>query len=187
MSRKKTDRIYEWVFFAHSFLDIAKLGLNKLNKSKNSQKDLFAPELNNILIAVLWNFKHSMEIAVKSLTALSDEYYIHSHDQVDLLTDLANTLEKRKIPQPKNIAQFFPLFIKYYRLNIWNKKIIKNAVLSDTNNDLLRFPHNSARFELDIKEFKKINKSDLKDLAKDIDLFEDFLEYFSEKIEETKK
>jgi len=91
--------------FADSYLTAALILFNELQSPTHYKRETLEYQLaykyNSLLIAALWNFKHAIEITLKSLTSIVEEHYLPIHNIEDLAQHLVKFLIKRKLNHQK--------------------------------------------------------------------------------------
>ncbi|MBU1130174.1 hypothetical protein KKE45_02530 [Patescibacteria group bacterium] len=167
MSRKKIKKVtklskYEWMIYAKSYLKMAEVGLEELRCKKYVKKGLdhmFFYKQKWLLIPIIWNLKHALELAVKTLGIGIDKQYLQSHDSGKLAKNLLQTIKKLNIIndlKPKTIQRFAEIIFKYYRCEFWDKKFIKTDTVLDIQNDIFRYPENTASFQINLQILQDI-------------------------------
>ena len=162
---------YDWYIYAISYLKMAEIGIEELknrNYVKRGFDEIFFYENKWLLIPIIWNLKHAMELVVKTLGITIDKQYIREHDLAMLSDDLNQLLKKIGIEKPDKIEELAMIILKYYKCEFWDKKLVKAGSVSDISNDIFRFP-----------ESKEFFKSDMLQILKDIP-FNDELGYSRE-------
>lgn len=176
------------MIFVQSYLCLAKIGLKELTSRNYARKTSFeysfCYENKWLLISVIYNIKHAIEIVVKSLGVSIDKQYLKSHDLNALISDL-----KVKVPQIKKQDKINELAIivnKYYKCEFWNKKIITTGSVFDLQNDVFRYPDNTVSFVVDLQAFETIGYKEIKELLEDIEKLERLLGIIDSQIEKAK-
>ncbi len=177
MRAKKSKKIatkvswYEWIIYAQSYLKMAEIGVRELedqNYVKRGMDRYFFYENKLLLIPIIWNFKHAIELVIKTLGIAVDKQYLKNHDFVELRDDLKQSLQKLKIKKIEKIEDLVEIIDKYYRCEFWDKKIIKTGTILDVENDIFRYPENRAFFFFDPQMLKDISSRETEDLSDDI-------------------
>lgn len=188
MRRKKIKKItklsqYEWGMYFGSYLKIAEVGLEELRSKKYVKAGfdrMFFYDQKLLLIPIIWNLKHSIEIAVKALGINIDKQYLQSHDLDKLIADLLQTIKRLNIKNDlsqKTIQRFAEIIYKYYKCEFWDKKFIKTGNIEDVQNDLFRYPENTASFQIDLQILQNIPFNDELGYSRETEeLFEDMKE-----------
>lgn len=158
------------MLFTKSYLSLARIGLEELENEKYIRKIQFEYDYcyknKLLLIPVLYNIQHAIELIVKSLGVSIDKTYLFTHNKEDLIQYFKDTMPK--IDKKNKVEKLVELIYKYYKCEFWNKKIIKNSSVTDCQNDIFRFPDNSAKFNLNLEIFKGANLKETKELLEDI-------------------
>ena len=174
------EKEFEYLFFTRAYLMLAYLGseeiLNKIRTEKyNNPLGEMVPDWmyeNNYLLApVIFNFKHAMEIFLKTIPQfLFIEPDKKSHD----LKYLFQKIEK-KLNDKKNTENLKRLIVKYHHNNFLKNKIKENFIIEDRSNDVFRYPDNKANVSLNFFYiFNRFDEKDLIELQKDIKNFDKF-------------
>lgn len=173
------EKKYEYLFFARSYLILAWLGIDEvekamLGKSKNPLLEIvpdWVYENNYLLVPVFFNIKHSLEIFLKSTAKFvkeSEDFEKH-HDIKKLFGSLKKTIGKPSLSIKRELGLLQKLIEKYYGNKFLLKKIGDNFEIKDQSNDVFRYPDNFAKISFDffyiLQEF---NKDDLKEIRDDI-------------------
>lgn len=128
-----------WGSIAKGYLELAKLGLGHflgietnrvfLNEGK---KSLLSLRDGNLLIASIWNIKHGLELAIKSLRVSIDKSYQKGHDLNSLFNDLKNNIKDLCIE--RDLQMMEKIVKKYYNCDFSRK-----TTFNDSQNDYFRF------------------------------------------------
>lgn len=179
---------YEWVSFTRSYLSLARIGLEELKNKHYIRKCSFEYdfEYNNkhLLIPIIFNIKHSIELIIKSLGVNIDKKYAWGHNLKNLIKDLQSKMPK--IKKQNKIKEFVKLVFKYYKCKFWSNKIVGQSDIIDRKNDIFRFPDNDANFILDLILFKNISQKETDELLNDIKKLNALLGILSSQISKTK-
>ncbi|OGZ44068.1 MAG: hypothetical protein A3J55_01405 [Candidatus Ryanbacteria bacterium RIFCSPHIGHO2_02_FULL_45_17b] len=187
---KASDNKYDWVVFAFSYFDIAKLACQELldnreNKhSKSESMPNFVYNPSDLFISIVFNIKHGMEVFIKTLSIFAYGEYDMSHDISDLFEIVQKKLKKLNIQPlsyngdnvtqedidnlPKNLTKIEKSIKYFYTLDFLKKKIASYYMVSDTMNDIFRYPDNAAsvRFNWDSILDNNIDVHDIKEIFK---------------------
>lgn len=183
---------YEWIWYAKSYLSLARIGIEELKRQnyirKISFEFRFSYENKHLLIPIIYNLKHAIEIIVKSLKIQIDKKIIKSHNIFNLYNALQESIKKigLKIEKPDKLKELAQIIEKYYKLEFWNRKLIIDASVLDSQNDIFRFPDNSANFILNLEDLKKISQKEMGELLDDIKKIDSLLGIIREKIKKAK-
>lgn len=176
MKSKKTNLSkYEWINFTNAYLALARIGIEELcgrkyiNK-KHPFENIAIYENKVLLIPIIWNLKHAMEIIIKSLGIAIDKEYFNTHNTDDLMADLKQRIQALKIFKQNKSDELVGLVYKYYKCEFWDKRIISDSVIFDIQNDIFRYPDNSATFILDASIFKSTSEKEIEELHSDVDI-----------------
>jgi len=166
---------YEWLWYAHSFLELARIGCENLLRQNYKRNDNMVFMLYNskkLLISIFFNIKHSLELFLKALDINLTEHFLPIHDIKSLLCDLKKNIEKT-IPQSehrKRILDKFKegesLFKKYIFC-----QILKEGKIEDTNNVVFRYPEdNGVNFDV-AEKMKNFDREEINEILRDINKF----------------
>lgn len=171
---------------------MARIGIEELEGRKyvrtTSFEYLFSYEKKLLLVSVLWNLKHSIELILKTLNVRLNRHFLKSHD----ITKLALSFEKSiqdsswEIKKREKIRGLAYLALKYRHLKFWQSKLIATGTVEDVKNDLFRYPDSSLRFELPLKELATITPQNLRELKSDIGKLEQLFGILFHQIREAK-
>jgi len=146
---------YHWMIYARSYLKLAGIGIEEFkngNCIKKGLDEMFFYENRWLLIPIVWNLKHSIELIIKTLSVTIDEQYIKEHNLSTLKRDLIKLLNELNIEKPQKIDEIAIIIDKYYKCEFWDKRLLKEISIEDGANDLFRFPESKVTFELDLIE-----------------------------------
>jgi len=166
---------YEWLWYAHSFLELARIGCENLLRQNYKRNDNMVFMLYNskkLLISIFFNIKHSLELFLKALDINLTEHFLPIHDIESLLCDLKKNIEKT-IPRSehrKRILNKFKegesLFKKYIFC-----QILKEGKIEDTNNVVFRYPEdNGVNFDV-TEKMKNFDREEINEILRDINKF----------------
>ncbi len=168
----------EWAFIAKSYLTLAYIGIQELKSKKyfndkevsilkSGQWQIYDAQL--LLIPIIWNLKHAIELVLKAHYVTFLNGYFKIHDTKNLKDGLAKTLNIQE--QDNKFDEFSKIVDKYFHLKFFNGKLIGSSQILDINNDIFRYPEGSKSiFQLDLKTFQKITREEIEELEKDIKL-----------------
>ena len=188
MAKKNTNSSkYEWLFFADSYLSLARIGLEELKNEhyirKTSWEYNFSYENKWLLIAIIYNIKHAIELALKIFSISINREYLKTHNTQDLASDLMAKMPK--IKKIEVIEKFVDITFKYYKCEFLDRKILNNINVLDIQNDIFRYPDNSAFSKLDLEVFKILNNKDIDELLDDTKKIKSYLNITCSQINET--
>ena len=145
---------YDWIIFAQSYFYIARLACQELlledNKEKHNKNLSSSIGLHyrpaDLYIAILFNIKHGIEIFIKSLSILDVEEYERGHDTHILFQNF----KKRGVIKldTKDLEEMEELIIYFYKPSFLKPKIEEFYEITDTENDIFRYPDNSAKLQI---------------------------------------
>lgn len=168
----------QWAFIAKSYLALAYIGLQELENKKyfykekasilrSGQWQVYDAQL--LLIPIIWNFKHAIELILKAHSVTFQGKYLKTHNTKILKTSLSKILDIKE--KDKHFNEFVNTIDKYYRLKFFGGKLFTSSQILDINNDIFRYPESSKlKFQLDLKKFQKITQKEIDELKKDIEL-----------------
>jgi len=176
LSQKTMASKYNWIFWAKSYLALAYIGIQELK----DKKYLEAEEMNVLvrgkwqvydaqllLIPIIWNLKHGIELVFKALNVTFVAEYQKNHDLKQLKERLEKVLEKRE--PDKYFDEFAMIAEKYYKLNFFKARLRKIRNVIDKDNDIFRYPEGSkTKLPLELRDFQYFTKKDLFELERDI-------------------
>ncbi len=175
MKKKKTKAKFHWMIFADSYLTTALITFKELKEPKHFDKDSLEYQLayksKYLLITTVWNFKHAIEITIKSLSILLEEHYMPVHNLEDLAQNLVDLLDKKRIKPPEKMQELFIIILKYHYLKFWDSKLIKTGKFSDDYNDFLRYPDSQVKTIINLHFFDEIKQHELDELWTDMQIF----------------
>lgn len=169
---------FDWQFVAKSYLALAYIGIEEIKEKKYCNQPSFlwrvsiqVYDAKLLLIPIIWNIKHAIELILKAHLVTFQKEYPPTHDLIDLKNNLANVLEIKNQGEDEKFDELADIVDQYHKLEICNRKLIGTKTILDNDNDVLRFPEGSkANFKLNLKVFKNITDEELEGLQKDIDL-----------------
>lgn len=183
---------YEWILYAKSYLSLSRIGIEELEGRKYvrqlSFEHLFSYEAKHLLIPIIYNLKHGLELVLKSLNVRVSKKILMSHNTVDLQSLLKESIcaAGLKISKKEKIQQLADLTAKYYELNFWHGRMVATGIVRDAKNDIFRFPDNSATFNLDRGKLKETSVAELEELKKDIKKLDNLLGILTSQIQRAK-
>ena len=168
----------EWAFIAKSYLALAYVGVQEIKSKKyfnektsilkSGQWQIYDAQL--LLIPIIWNLKHAIELVLKAHDITFQNRYSRTHYAKKLIDGLAKTLGIKE--QDIKFDEFAKVVDKYRQLKFFNGKLLESSQVLDIDNDIFRYPEGSkSTFQLDLKTFQKITKEDIEELERDIGLF----------------
>lgn len=179
MKNKQTNSsVIGWIFFAKSYLALAYIGIEEIRNKKYCKKPSYLWRVSEqvydeklLLIPIIWNIKHAIELVLKAHNVTFQKGYSKIHKLCNLKDELAVTLCINKEGEDAKFDELVRVVDKYYRLEVFDGKLVNKKTIFDTDNDILRYPDgNKANIKLDIKLFTKISDEELTELQNDIEL-----------------
>jgi len=176
---------YEWISFARAYLSIAKIGIQELEYQRYADsvgKNLFEYSISYrnkyLIIPVIWNLKHAIELILKSLGIYEDLKGKNGHNYFVILNEI---LKKENIKYTKiEITNLAKIAVKYYKCEFLNKELFKeNSIITDSRNDIFRYPA-SHFYSLELQNLKDI--SDFTEINNDIQKLEFLLNEIDSRI-----
>lgn len=157
-----------WGALAKGYLKLAEQGFLFLKVQKNiGRKKLFSKhppiyffEEGNLIIASIWNVKHSLELFVKALGTNFDKQYWENHDLLFLFNDVKNKIDGLSLK--RDLEMLEKLVNKYY-----NCRFIDKTIYRDVNNDYFRYPEINGAY-LDYSFVHDLKRKDVNQFLKDI-------------------
>ena len=162
-----------WQFVAESYLAMAYSGIEKLKKyihlSKSEKEEWINKEsgwcraysAQLLLIPIIWNIKHAIELTLKAHDVNFQGTYLKTHNLNNLKERLNEIFKINKNSKDEKFNEFIELVDRYYRMRIF-----------DYDNDFLRYPERDKAKALDLYAFGKITEKEIDQLIKDIKLID---------------
>lgn len=172
--RFNDNRKYEWWIISQSYFQSALIGARILHKKLNefgSDEDLFFKEIYGnyqqsceyLIFPILFNFKHGIEIYLKSIIGISNSKFPRNHNLIDLL----NRAEIKN--------QKIEIIIKKYA---FCQLFLSGNEECDIKNQFERYPQGSP---YDKVEFSVAKNSDKKEVTiPEKDNLESFIKWINE-------
>ncbi len=193
MQKKLNNQEVDWYQFTHSFLSLARIGLEELKGQKYVQKPLSFEYLSSytnkhLLIAVLYNIKNAIELGIKFLGITVDKEYLKSHNLQELQSFLEQKIGNNfpNLTRSDKINELAKLAAKYYKLEFWNKRRMVQGSILDAKNDIFRFPDNAANFNFDTTILRKVSEEEVGELSEDIEKLKRLIGIIAQKMGEGK-
>lgn len=169
---------FDWSFLAKSYLALAYIGIEEIRERKYCKQPSYLWRVSSqiydaklLLIPIIWNIKHAIELVLKTHSITFQKGYFKTHNLSDLKDGLAKTLSIQNQSKDKKFDELVRIVDKYYKLKVFNEKLLNHQTAFDIDNDILRYPEgNKANFKLNFKVFHKIKDEELIELHKDVDL-----------------
>lgn len=158
-----------WYIFVLSFLSNAKNGCEFLINSKRLDD-------NNkyLAISIIYNFKHGLEVFVKTFSRYLNEKMDksdHFHDTKALLETFKKQLRsKSKKELDKEVDKLEKIVEKYNEINFLTNYLKESFSVYDQKNTFFKYPEHEAMIVVDYSRLSnKINRDDMKEIKKDIE------------------
>lgn len=157
-----------WFIFFYSFLSLASYGCDKLLESKK-----FNSNCKYIIVGVVFNVKHSLEVLLKAFTRQINPDIDKSdrgHDLYKLYENFKKTKKiKGNVILGKNIKKLSSYITKYHELTFLSPYLKNSFRLNDLENTFFRYPENESQIFVDYQSFlSQVTKQDVEDIKKDI-------------------
>src|SRR3989304_8259372 len=102
---------HRWVWYVYGYLSLARIGIKKLEEENKipstitSFENYFSYRKKYLLIPIIYNIKHAIEIINKALKIQVDKKYIKSHNAAHFINALKKSIKKAglKISKPIKI------------------------------------------------------------------------------------
>jgi hypothetical protein len=163
---------HHWFIFALSYLYLAHVGISELLNEKYIRKSnfqhLFFYEKKRLIIPILWNLKHALDLTLKALEIRLSEDYSWGHNLKDLHEKLTQKMNLYGVESRKS-DEFEELVCKYYGILLWDGILSPKGGKMDIMNDYLRYPETPKLAPFDISKLEQVNVDQLHELASDID------------------
>ncbi len=194
----KNNQCDDWLYFSQSYLQMAKLACQEIIEPKHNKRDgvksFWSYYPKDLIIPILYNVKHGIEIFVKTISLIIDEEYDEGHNIKELFGKLKRKFKKVKLQPckkggnvitsetiddfPKKLKEIEKLVNEFYFVEILREKLDKNFVIHDKQNDIFRYPDNKASVKINWEVvLPKFNEKDIQSLKNKIDkLYELFNE-----------
>ena len=189
--KQKIDQKEDWELFFLGYLSMAKLGCDEMLKENSDYN------IEDLYISTIYNFKHSIEIFLKTMIVVLEERKIvkqeEKHDQLDVFKgfiqiitknkrDIINTIDKVKendeiwemikfeTGKMDNLTnKVLELIKKYQTMSFLKEKIGQDYSIEDSVNDVFRYPQNKMKIDLNYEDIiKRIDKKDITSLYIDV-------------------
>jgi hypothetical protein len=189
--KQKNDQKENWELFFLGYLSMAQLGCEEMLK-ENSEYDF-----KDLYISTIYNFKHAIEIFLKTIIVILEERKIikkeQTHDQLEVFKGFIQSIIKNKKDivkivdsveendeiwnmiklETKNMdgltSQILELIKKYQTMCFLKEKIEQDYFMEDGGNDVFRYPQNKMKIDLNYKKIiARIQKEDILKIKVDI-------------------
>lgn len=168
----------DWIFIAKSYLALAYIGIEEIGQKEYCTKPSYlwrvsrqAYDAKLLLIPIIWNIKHALELILKADSITFRKGYTKTHKLSDLKDELKTILCINNAGEDKKFDEFANMIDKYYKIEVFNGMLIGNQTVFDVDNDIFRYPEgNKASFKLNVKLFEQAMDNELTELRDDIEL-----------------
>lgn len=176
ISQKAMTSKYNWIFWAKSYLALAYIGIQELKDKKYLEAEEMSVLVRGkwqvydaqlLLIPIIWNLKHGIELVFKALDVTFVAEYQKNHDLNQLKERLEKILGKKE--PDKYFDEFVMVAEKYYKLDFFKAMLRKIGNVIDKDNDIFRYPEGSkTKYSLELRDFQHFSKENLLELERDI-------------------
>ena len=180
---------HRWIWYVYGYLSLARMGVEKLKKENRppatitSLENYFSYRKKYLLIPIIYNIKHAIEIIYKALKVQVDVKYIRSHNIIDLSKAVKESIEKLGLTiKSTELDELAIIAEKYFKLKIFNKKVINATSIFDSQNDIFRFPNDILNSE----KLNEVSKKEINEFLIDIKKLNQLLCAIKESIQKTK-
>lgn len=169
---------FDWQFISKSYLALAYIGIEEIRERKYCKQSSYLWRVSTqvydaklLLIPIIWNIKHAIELVLKTHSITFQKGYLKTHNLSDLKDGLTNILGIKDQSRDERFDELVSIVDKYYRLEIFNGKLLNGQTTFDIDNDIFRYPEgNKSNFKLNNKLLGKITDEELVELQKEVDL-----------------
>jgi hypothetical protein len=162
-----------WFKYFEAYLELARIGLLQLDEQKYPPETLFKKDAmygdQILLIPIIWSFKHSIELLLKSFHIRITQEFSSIHDNMQLHNEIKTAFINLGITDPKLLEELIILSEKYFKLKFWSSFVISNSDIYDDMNDIFRYPESRVNFSLNIEELHKVTIENKLELKKDFE------------------
>jgi len=181
---------YNWYGFAKSYLEISRVACQYILDGEKEEQKRF--RMFYLLVPIIYNIKHSIEVLLKSLRKafiekLTHDFKGHNIKQIfDIFTRETNSkitkikqyLKKNDIRKDdllflenfdNNIDMLKKTIDKYFHCNFIKNEVKNSFIIEDSNNTAFKYPDNDILVKLDyIKIINSTTTDDVEDFKSDI-------------------
>ena len=151
-----------------NYIQSSNLEKDKFHKRENGWYQAYAAQL--LLIPIVWNIKHAIELVLKAHTVNFQGRYFKTHDLSKLKKQLVKLFKIDNGNQDEKFNKFVILVDKYYKMEMFNQRL---SAVFDVDNNFLRYPEGSeVSVQLDLRAFGKITEKEIDGLLEDIKLID---------------
>lgn len=175
--KKASAEKWNWFFIAKSYLALAYIGIKEIKEKKYCKEpnvlwrvSLQIYDGKLLLVPVLWNLKHGIEIILKSLNISINSEYIQEHNLSKLVESLQISLKNLGINNNTYIDELCKLVSKYYGCEFWTKKLVDAQDIEDSKNDCFRYPERFMGSVLNLSGFQTVSEREVDELLSDIEI-----------------
>lgn len=167
----------DWKFIAKSYLAMAQVGAHELLEQKylTEKKGTLYSVSNSaygaklLLVPILWCIKHAIEVMLKAHDVTFSSSFFKTHDLSVLKDILVKALKINS--KDEHFGDIVRVVDKYYKMSVFNGKLLEGQAIYDIDNDFLRYPEGSnVVFKLNLHNLQRITKEEIQELTKDINL-----------------
>ncbi|MFA4817429.1 MAG: hypothetical protein WC608_01730 [Parcubacteria group bacterium] len=169
IKEKREIKEKSWYIFVLSFLSNAKNGCDFLINAKRLDD-------NNkyLLISVIYNFKHGLEVFVKTFSRYLNEKVDksdHFHDTKTLLETFKKQLKsKNKKELDSEVDKLEKLIEKYNEIDFLRNYLKESFSIYDQKNTFFKYPEHEAMVIVDYSKLSnQVGRSDMEKIKKDIE------------------
>lgn len=187
---KATAEKWDWFFIAKSYLALAYIGIKEIKERKYCKQPNVLWRISRqvydgklLLVPILWNLKHGIEIILKSLNISISGEYMWGHNSAELKECLQASLKKLRINNNTYIDELSKLVSKYYLCEFWNRKLVGNQNIKDSDNDFFRYAEGLNGSVLNLRKFQTVSEKEIDELLSDIELLNLRLNIIDEQIQ----
>ena len=147
---------------------MARIGLLQLEQKKYALENIFKKDSlyvdQILLMPIVWNLKHSIELLIKCLDIRITGEFAAVHDIKMLQSEIKKAFKKLKINDSKLLKDFIRLSRKYFQLKVLPPSVVSAGRIRDFKNDILRYPND----KLNMGKFYKVSTKRLLGISDDI-------------------
>jgi len=159
----------EWYVFVNSYLRLSKIGCEQLQ----SKKKKLTINKKYIVIAIIYNLKHSLEIILKAFSRTLNRDIDKGdqiHDIKKLFTSFKKKIKKNDKKLNKQVDSLEEIITKYIEFNFLNEYLRKCFVVNDIENTFFKYPENSVKITVDYEKLlNQITKDNIRNIETDIE------------------
>jgi len=152
-----------WYIFVDSYLRLAEIGCKQL-QSKESK---FTTNKKYIIISIVYNLKHSLEIILKAFArtlAKDTDKSDQIHNTKRLFKEFKKRITKKNKKLNTQVNNLEKIITKYTELDFLNKYLNGCFAINDIENKFLKYPEDSAEIIVDYE--KLLSQTTREDVGK---------------------